>query len=267
MDGGDASPSICEGQMAEEKPKKHPVSGHIHAWEGYNNDDIERSFRRVISGDSWRNQRCVAIIPASRSIPTLVALSHWSLLAPPNQPFVRMAAIGMEVGEAYSQGIGGIIHHPEMGNWEYILTLEHDNMPPPDGLLKLIKRIEKHPEYGAISGLYWTKGLGGMPQIWGDPTDPIMNYRPIKPVVDSLVECNAIGMGFAIWRMSMLKDKRFWVDAKGNMKLPFKTLDQHDNYATQDIAFWMEAKKYGYRCAVDCAVKVGHYDQRDEFIW
>ena len=114
----------------------------------------------------------------------------------------------MEVGHAYSAAIEQVLAHPELSQWEYILTVEHDNAPPPDGVLTLIEDMEKHPEFACIGGLYWTKGEGGVPQIWGDPKDPVLNFRPQLPDPNGgLVECNGTGMGFNLWRMSMFKDK------------------------------------------------------------
>ena len=71
----------------------------------------------------------------------------------------------MEVGDAYSQAIDGILAPGHQG-LEYVLTVEHDNCPPSDGLVKLIERMEEHPELHAIGGLYFTKGEGGVAQIW-----------------------------------------------------------------------------------------------------
>jgi hypothetical protein len=168
---------------------------------------------------------------------------------------VWIAAEGMEVGRAYSQAIEGILANHELGQWEYMLTLEHDNLPPPDGVTRLIKQMEAHPEFACIGGLYWTKGYGGVPQIWGDPRDPVLNFRPQPPDPNGgLVECVGTGMGFNLWRLSMFKDSR--------LRRPwFETTSG----GTQDLYFWGDARKYGYRCAVDCSVKVGHYDHTGAF--
>jgi hypothetical protein len=174
-----------------------------------------------------------------------------------------MAAIGMEVGEAFSNAITEILAHPELSQWEYLLTIEHDNIPPFDGLVKLIDSMEKHPEYSCIGGLYWTKGEGGVPQIWGDPKDPVMNFRPQVPDVNGgLVECCGTGMGFNLWRLDMFKDERL-------RKPWFKTLNglEGQGIGTQDLYFWGDARKYGYRCAIDCSVKVGHYDINTDITW
>jgi hypothetical protein len=176
-----------------------------------------------------------------------------------------MAAIGYEVGDAYDTAITDVINHPEMGNWEYILTIEHDNVPEPDAVLKLVKRMEEFPEYSAISGLYWMKGPGGVPQIWGDPNDPVDNFRPIKPIEGQCVECCGIGMGFALWRMDMFKDKRLRQARDGKERKLFKTDADATGCSTQDLYFWLHARYCGYRCAVDCDTKIGHYD--GEIVW
>lgn len=121
---------------------------------GRHNADLPKSTARIIQGASWKKQRMVMLIPAGEMIPTKVYLSHCGIIFPPNQAVHRMAAIGMEVGEAFSNAIEQIVTHPEIGQWEYILTIEHDNIPPADGVLKLLKKMEAHPEFSCIGGLY-----------------------------------------------------------------------------------------------------------------
>lgn len=227
---------------------------------GRHNDGIEAAFHRIVEGASWKKQRIIVIMPAARDIPTKVALSHMGLIFPPNQPVFRMLALGQEVGEAYSNAIDAIVEHPELSEWEYVLTIEHDNTPPPDGVIALVRQMDLHPEFDCIGGLYWTKGEGGVPQIWGDPADPVLNFRPQPPRVGELQECCGTGMGFNLWRISMFKDER--------LKKPlFRTIAGAEGVGTQDLSFWAEARKYGHRCAIDCAVLVGHYDKVTEICW
>ena len=236
------------------KPELVTVGG------GFHNADIEGSFQRVIDGAGWKKQRVIVLMPAANDIPTKVALSHWSLIFPPNQAMFRMVALGQEVGEAYTNAIGEILEHPELSEWEYILTVESDNTPPAHGLIALIKAMDAHPEYACIGGLYWTKGEAGVPQIWGDPADPIVNFRPQPPTPGELVECCGTGMGFNLWRISMFKDERL-------RKPWFKTVAGEEGVGTQDLFFWGDARKHGYRCAVDCSVLVGHYDKNTGVNW
>jgi hypothetical protein len=228
---------------------------------GEHNRDLAKTSARLIKGSSWKKQRIVVILPAADTMSTKVALTHWNLIFPPNNGVVRILAQGMEVGHAYSEAIQGILDHPDLSQWEYILTLESDNTPPQDGVIKLLEKMEAHPEFACVGGLYFTKGEGGCAQIWGDPKDPVLNFRPQVPDVNGgLVECCGTGMGFNLWRISMFKDERL-------RKPWFKTLAGAEGVGTQDLYFWGDARKHGYRCAIDCSVRVGHYDINTDTNW
>lgn len=233
----------------------------IQDFKGHHNSDPGTGVR-LIKGGSWKKQRVIVVLPADALIPAKVALSHWNLAFPPNNGVLRILAQGMEVGDAYSSAIEGILAHPELKDWEYLLTIEHDNMPPADGVVKLIEQMEAHPEFACIGGLYFTKGVGGVAQIWGDPTDPVPNFRPQVPRPGQLQECVGTGMGFNLWRLKMFKDPRL-------PKPWFKTHTGRggEGIGTQDLCFWAEARKHGYRCAIDCSVTVGHYDHVEDKVW
>lgn len=230
---------------------------------GRHNADLQASAGRIIESGSWKKQRIIMLLPAGRMVPSKAALSWMNLIFPPNQSVIRWLCMNMEVGEAYSTAIEQVLSHPDLRDWEYILTVEHDNLPPPEGVVRLIEQMEKHPEFACIGGLYWTKGESGVPQIWGDPKDPILNFRPQPPDVGGgLVECCGTGMGFNLFRLSMFKDDR--------LRRPwFKTLTgiEGQGVGTQDLYFWTDARKYGYRCAIDCSVRVGHLDTNTEVVW
>lgn len=229
-----------------------------NAFEGEHNKDLEQSRSRLMKGASWKRQRIIVILPAADLIPAKVALSHWNLAFPPNNGVIRILAQGMEVGDAYSTAIEGILAHPDLSQWEYILTIEHDNCPPSDGVIKLIERMEEHPELSCIGGGYFTKGEGGVFQAWGDPKDPIVNYRPQLPDPNGgLVECCGTGMGFNLFRLSMFRDPK--------LRRPWFKTQTKDGCATQDLYFWSDARKHGYRCAIDSSCKVGHYDLKGDF--
>lgn len=231
---------------------------------GRNNGAIGKTRSRLEKSASWRRQRIVVILPADATIATKVALSHWNLVFPPNNGVARVLAVGMEVGEAYSNAIEQILAHPELSQFEFLCTIEHDNMPPSDGVLRLIERMEANPKLSAISGLYYTKGGRdnpiGVAQIWGAPSDAVLNFRPQLPDVDGgLVECCGIGQGFALFRLKMFRDKR--------LRRPWFVTEKKNGIMTQDLYFWTDARKYGYRCAVDCSCKVGHYSLEEDFVY
>ena len=55
---------------------------------------------------------------------------------------MRMFVTDMEVGDAYSSAVETILGHPELSTWQYLLCMEDDNAPPPDGLLRLYESIK-----------------------------------------------------------------------------------------------------------------------------
>jgi len=228
---------------------------------GLHNADLEKTRTRLLKGGSWKKQRVIMILPAADLVPAKCVISWMNLAFPPNNGVVRWLALGMEVGEAYSTAIEQILAHPDLKDWEYILCLEHDNAVPSDGVIRLIERMEQHPEFAALGGAYFTKGEGGAFQAWGDPRDSTPNFRPQIPDQNGgLVECCGLGQGLTLFRLAMFKDERL-------RKPWFKTLNGKDGLgmSTQDLYFWGDARKYGYRCAVDCSVRVGHYDLKGDF--
>jgi len=225
---------------------------------GFHNSN-PNTINRLVSEGAYEDQSTIVIIPALNKVDTKAASSWWNLIFPPNQKAVKLFAQGMEVGEAYGQTIQMILDHPDLSQYKYILCIEADNVVPPDGLVKLIKRMKANPEYACIGGLYYTKGEGGVPQIWGDPKDPVLNFRPQIPSPGNLVECNGTGQGFNLFKLDMFKDEKL-------RKPWFKTIAGAEGVGTQDLYFWGDARKYGYRAAIDCDVLVGHVDGNG-FVW
>ena len=225
---------------------------------GFHNTD-PKTKERLERVRAYEDLSTICIVPTRGVIPAKVVQNWMGMMTPMNQKFTRIMMIGMEVGEAYTQAIEMILAHPELSKWKYILTLEEDNMPPPDGLLKLYEGIKK---YDVVGGLYWTKGEGGMPMIYGDPKVLPLNFIPQMPK-EGLQECNGLGMGFNLFRLDMFKDKKL-------QKPHFKTLQEYTEGEggkgfTQDLYFFQNAGKLGYRFACDTRIHVGHYDYEGKF--
>jgi hypothetical protein len=233
----------------------------IEDYKGRHNSD-QNVNNRLEKGKTYQDLSTICIVPTRGMIPAKVVQNWLGLMAPMNQKFMRMFVIGMEVGEAYTQAIEQILVHPDLKNWKYILTLEEDNMPPPDGLLKLYENIDK---YDVVGGIYWTKGEGGQPMIYGNPKVMPKNFIPQIPLQDTIQEANGLGMGFNLFKIDIFKDS----------KLPkpfFKTLQQYNpgvgaSCYTQDLYFYENAGKIGYKFACDTRIKVGHYDIQNDIVW
>lgn len=245
---------------------------------GINNKDLEKAIGRLHKGQSYKDCSTVIICPTRGVIPAHVVGSWMGLMRPMNQKTLGpLFYSGYEVGDAYNQALHGLLQNPEIAGWKYVLTLEEDNTPPSDGLLKLIEAIEGQVDgnkYDAVGGLYWTKGAGGQPMCYGDPNTTPFNFIPQIPNHESLKRCNGLGMGFTLFRMSMLKEmwEKAEKDPKSGAKLLFWTKQQinSDGSAsgyTQDLYFFEKAAKAGYLFACDSRVKVGHYSIQEDITW
>lgn len=229
---------------------------------GLHNADAGASAKRIKDGKGYRDLSTVCVIPTRGVIPARAVEAYMALMAPMNQAFNRVWISGMEVADAYNTAIERILAHPVLSTWKYILTLEEDNIPPPDGLLKLYENIDKYP--AGLGGLYWTKGEGGQPMIYGDPTG-VLNFRPQVPQLNTIQECNGLGMGFTLFSMDVFRDERI-------PKPFFKTVEEYSpetgaSLGTQDLYFFGNARRAGYKVACDTRVRVGHLDPATGMVW
>ena len=241
----------------------HRLSTELEA-AGRHNVDLNQSCNRLLKGDTYRDLSTVCIIPTRGAIHARVVQAWFGLLPPMNQKFLRIFVWGREVGDAYNEAISQVLANPGLAAFRYILTLEEDNLPPPDGLLKLYESIEAGP-FDAVGGLYWTKGEGGQPMIYGNPADMPRNYIPQIPAIGKVQPCNGLGMGFTLFRLSMFRDERL-------PKPWFKTVAEYEpgvgaRVGTQDLYFFENAAKCGYTFASDNRVTVGHYDADQDIVW
>ena len=228
---------------------------------GIHNGQIGDSVARLIRGNTYKDLSTIWITPTRGSLKPRVVASWMTLMRPMNQPFVGPLFIEEdEVGVAYQKAFDMILDHPDLAKWKYVLTCEDDNLPPSDGLMKLYESIEK--EYDCVAGLYWTKGEAGQPMIYGDVSVMPRNFVPQVPKLDTLQPCNGLGMGFNLWRLDSFRSK-----LKDMPKPWFKTVQQKDAQFTQDLWFYNEAAKYGFRVACDTRVKVGHLDRETGIVW
>ena len=207
---------------------------------------------------SYRNLSTAWVTPTRGVMGTRVAFTWMNVMGGFNQPLVKMIAEGYEVAQAYNQIIIALLADPTFSKYQYLLTVEEDNMPPREGVIRLYETIQ---HYDVVGGLYWTKGKdefghgAGVPMIYGKIDDP-KDFTPCKILVpnNEIQECNGLGMGFTLFRMDMFRNPGFefgqW----------FKTITENGEVMTQDLYFARNAKKLGYKFACDTRVKVGHYD-------
>lgn len=235
-------------------PRKVPVS------------DVKlKGFERVehVAKSSYRDNSMVIIVPSREPwLHKMFVERLNSLQYPMNQRRAMFFVTGAEVGKAYSDQIQAVLQHPELSTWKYVLTIEDDNFAPQDGVLQLLESIDAGP-FDGVSGLYFTRGDLNMPMIYGRPDEfartGVLDFRPVDPTPylaggGSIVPCNGIANGFSLFRMSLFKE------------MPYPWFETSPN-ATQDLAMCGKACRVGKRFAVDCRVRVGHYDYSTETMY
>lgn len=177
-----------------------------------------------------------------------------SLQWPMNAPRYMFMVGNGEVGNSYDDTVAMVVEHPDLKKWKYVLLMEDDNVPPPDGVTSLLDAIDQGP-FDAVGGLYFTKGEVQMPQCYGDPYEyaqsGILEFRPrdVSEAVHTggILPCNGIANGFSLFRMDVFKRlPRPW----------FKTGPGN----TQDLYLCGNMKRAGMSLAVDCRCRVGHLD-------
>lgn len=233
----------------------------IQDWKGVHNTDIPGARIRLAKRGTYKDLSTVMIIPSPNGwIPAKCAQTWMNLMLPMNQKFVRMFLLNMPVDDAYNAAVETILNNTELAKFKFIFTVEWDNMLPPNALLLLYEGIQK---FDVVQGLYWTKGQDGQPMIYGDPGVMPKNFIPQQPKQDELQECNGLGMGCNLFKVDIFR------------KMPgpwFKTVQEYKEgegakMYSQDLYFYENAAKYGFRFACDTRIKVGHYDYDNDMVW
>ncbi len=227
---------------------------------GLHNSDLDKSIERVDKSMMYEDLSTVIICPTRGTFPTRVVQSWMKMLKPMNQVVAGpIFAEAMKVDDAYNSLISYILNNEYLSKFKYILTMEEDNLPPADGLVKMYEGMK---EYDVVGGLYWGKSKDSFPMIFGDPEVSADDNTPQTPKLNTLHRSNALGMGFNLFKLAMFKDiKGPWfktvqdISSKGVQEL------------TQDFYFYKKAAKKGYKFACDTKILVGHYDHRTDTVY
>lgn len=229
------------------------LTGEAIADAGRYNTDFDASRAALIRGRTFEDLSTAVLIPTRGSIPARVFQAWASLVWPPNQRRTQVVVERHEVGEAYNAGIELILQR--CPDWRYLVTLEEDNLPPRDAILRLFESIRG---YDIVGGLYWMKVDSPVPVAFGDPRAPQFHLRPIVPEPETIQPVCMVGLGCTMWRLDVFR------------RLPgpwFKTVAELTPQGsgitqTQDVVFFERAwsAQPRVRVAVDTRVRVGHLD-------
>jgi hypothetical protein len=137
---------------------------------------------------------------------------------------------------------------------DYIVMYDDDMLLPPDMILRLIEDMEAHPVIDILAPLAFMRAAPHYAVMYSvkEGYDPIrkldyyINHWVIDYPKDKLVECDAVGFGAVVIKMSMVK----------KMKPPYF---MSTTATGEDIFFCVNAKKQANaRVFMDTRIKLGH---------
>jgi hypothetical protein len=268
--------------------KKEPVVKDIYQGRSF-------SALKTSADDSFRDRSVVTLYATRGMVPIEAAIAWMRISYPMNEKRSFIHRKKQEVASAYNWMVEACINPKStVTSYKYLLTLEEDNIPPHDGLLKLFQTISTCPDcqkpvglryneaddsfvedgpwecpdghrgFDGVGGLYFTKAEPSFPMAFGNPKKE-GDWRPrsVSRAVESgsVLEVNGIAQGFSLFRADLFR---------GVSKPWFKTISRGDDSKsfTQDLWFCRKAKEEaGARFGVDCSVKVGHIDPATGVIW
>ena len=224
----------------------------------------------MLPGSTFAENSTVVVTPSRDEKVHWKVARSWLNLCPPMNGFRPwLWAVGDEVGKAYTRTIQNILNDPVLSKCKYLLTLEDDNVIPPDAHILLLDTINSLPELDVVSGIYFTKGALNMPMAYGDPRSlektGKVDFKPrdIKKAAradspGNIMEVNGVGMGCCLWKMDLFREIEppWYVTVSGFV--PEKGLA----CITQDLFFCERLRLKGKRLAVDLRVRVGHIDRK-----
>jgi hypothetical protein len=228
---------------------------------GKYNKNLKESIARLNRIKPYEDLSTIIVCPTRGMIHHQVVEALMHLMRPVNQPSRGpIFVVGKEVGEAYNEIIEKILTDPYLCQFKYLLTVEDDNIPPTEGLLKLYESMDK---YDVVGGLYWAKEEYGFPIMFGNPDSAKREFRPQVPVEGEVVEVAAMGMGFTLFKLDIFRN----VDYPWFQTIQEYTPEMGSILRGQDLYFYNKAASKGYKFAIDCSVLVGHLDINTGIVW
>ena len=219
----------------------------------------------VIRGNTYLDCSTLAVVPTRGLIHPKVVHAWIQLMRPLNQRYALLFIDGDEVGVAYNHAIEKLISDPKLSSFNYMLTLEDDNIVPPMILHLLLNASIKHG-FDVVGGLYHMKNAMNIPMAFGHPekrdgdgqfdmqprdlTETLLQEKPLP------VEVNGLACGATLWKAEIFREiPPPWFET-------WTKLD-HDGaqeVITQDLRFCRKLREKGKRLAVDTRARVGHID-------
>jgi hypothetical protein len=225
-------------------------------------DDFTEDFDFPIDYDRWiehrekylikQNKKELNIVIATPSVRAEVPMQfHQAVIAMllktrekyPNMKFATMTAGNTYVHMARQQMTDSFIDNTE---GDYMLWIDDDNIPPEDGLIRLLER-----EKDVIGGLYFKRKAPYEPIIMMKRRQGIGSERRAdlyRKGMGKPFKVHSTGFGFMLVKREVLEQMRAMRMSHFSMKVGLG----------EDIWFCIQAQGAGYDIWIDPLVEVGH---------
>ncbi|MFH1210843.1 MAG: hypothetical protein V1645_02910 [archaeon] len=127
-------------------------------------------------------------------------------------------------------------------NYDYLLSLEQDVIPPRD----IIERMLEHKEK-ILTGIYFTykeEGKTLVPLLWVKGDGGIRNLTEEEAMQDKTMEAEAAGLGCMLIAKEVLEKVKFRYEKESN--------------SFDDMWFCQDVKEKGYSIAADTGIRCKH---------
>lgn len=191
-----------------------------------------------------------------------------SLALGTNCNFIQLFEDGKEVGVARDSAARRCLaHNPQP---KYLFFLDDDVLPMWDAYVKLLYRLETHPEFDVAAGVYTVKG-------WHDPLiyqdegcGPYWDWALGDLLTTQQHGIKATHMGLTLIRVELFQ--RMLDKGIVNDDVPFfKTIKEAGGgwtrSGTEDLYFYRLAREVGCNIIVDTSVMAGHIDKNTGCTW
>lgn len=146
-------------------------------------------------------------------------------------------------------------------NCDWIFLLDDDVLPPPNTIMKMINLWRNREDCQIINGVYWSKSEPPLPLIFRDH----MRGSYLDWHVGDLIEADAAGAGCTFIDTDVLRKMEkpwFSVNYTYRPKDADPKPDKPDFSTTEDLYFYHNARKLGYKVWVDTSIQCIHQDKR-----
>lgn len=191
-------------------------------------------------------------------VPYQFMIQQMNWLPPLNVTMAYAFKTGMRSAPARQIMTMDALAHPTV---QYIFYVDDDMMIPPMGLYQLYNLMERHPDWGAVTGVYTTRQDPAEPLIYTDHGEGASWDFEMGP---GAAPTKIMGAGAGVL-LARTKAIRSWMEANEGIPIWADASEYPASNGGRvtwghDVRFIRNLTEAGWPCYVDGSLICGHYD-------